>query len=75
MSNSTRKAEAPRFDPLPARAIVREIKSDKAVREHDFDFNNFAKRRWLTKLLVWALFNGHSVEIIATADDEPEKPA
>lgn len=63
------KSSNRRFEPLPTRVIVRDMQ-DEIVREHDFDFNDYNKRKWLERLQVWGLFNHHSVEIIAIADDE-----
>lgn len=62
-----------RFKPLQAKAIVREVGSDEVTREHVFDFNNPAKREWLKKLMVWALFHKHKVEIVLASDDDAEQ--
>lgn len=61
-----------RFKPLLSKAIVREVGSDDVVREHLFDFNDPVKREWLKKLMVWALYNKHKVEVVSEADDAAE---
>lgn len=62
-----------RFPPLPVRAILRDIKTDAIVAEHDFDFNSQERRRWFNeKLCVWAFLNPSqpcSVEILKVSDD------
>lgn len=62
-----------RFKSLPSKAIVREVGSDNIIDVHRFDFNNPEKREWLKKLMVWALYNKHKVEVVSAADDDAEQ--
>lgn len=65
-----RAGEKAGFGPLPVRAVVYSIATGNEVAIHNFDFNDLEKRIWLNeKLLIWAVHNGHSVEIFAEKDD------
>lgn len=62
--------EKPPFQPLHVRAILFNIKTGDQVSVHDFDFNDLEKRIWYNeKLVVWAIHNHHSVELLLKADD------
>ena len=66
-----------RFDddrPLPKKkihpkAILVKVqvfdKDDNMIRDHDKDFRRSETRKWLNGMLLWAIRNGHSVEIYA----------
>lgn len=66
-----RAGEKAGFGPLPVVAIVFNLETDEEVARHRFDFNDLEKRLWfIEKVQVWAIFNKHSVELLAQADDD-----
>lgn len=60
----------PKREPMLIRVLVHDMASGETVREHKMDFNRADKRRWLSKLCVWAFHNGKSVETFNVKDDD-----
>lgn len=57
--------------PLNLKVYVFETEGDdKPIREYTMDYNGPGKRNWLQKIMMWALLNNKSVEIINTIDDK-----
>lgn len=54
---------------LNIKVLVFDIATDTQIREHELNYNNGEKRRWLAQLIVWACNNGKSVEILNVGDD------
>lgn len=62
-----------KYAPLRVRAIVYDTATGQETQRRDFDWNNFDERTWYVQyLLVWALYNHHSVELVKVEDDEPD---
>lgn len=60
----------PKREPMLIRVLVHDVASGETIREHTMNFNNAEKRRWLSKLCVWAFNNGKTVETFNVRDDE-----
>lgn len=54
---------------LRIKVLVYDIDTEEQIREHDVNFSDGDKRRWLSQLIVWAASNKKSVEIINYFDD------
>ena len=60
-----------KFAPLVVTVTISVAKSGAFEKVYSVDFNNFKQTEWLRKLLVWAFFNGRSVDI-RNAKDQPQ---
>lgn len=59
-----------RRKPILVRVTIRELSTDITVRTHTVDYNVPSRRRWLSRLLVWAYHQKKSVEIIGVSHVE-----
>ena len=65
-----REGDKPPFGPLFVCAVVFNLKDDREVARHRFDFNDLEKRIWYNeKVIVWAVHHQHSVELFLESDD------
>lgn len=55
--------------PIVVRIVVWEVKADKIIRDFKVNLAASDKHRWLTRIVIWAMLNGKSVEIININDD------
>jgi hypothetical protein len=68
MSLTIPNVPKPRRDPMELIITIFDLKKDQEIRRHEINFHNSVKRRWLQKLMVWAVTNGHTVEIYNKSD-------
>lgn len=63
------ESEAKKFDPLMVKMRVFDVKKDEEIRSRVFDYNDFELRKWYGKTVIWALMQGHAIELVqANAD-------
>lgn len=56
--------------PLIVKVLVFDIATDTQIREHpEVNFSIAKHRDWVNSLIVWAVCNGKSVEIVSPNDD------
>lgn len=54
-----------RFGPLMVKARVYNVATEEEIRSRIFDYNLIELRRWWGKTLIWAIKNGHAIELVA----------
>lgn len=58
-----------KFDPLIVKMRVYDVAKDEEIRSRTFDYNDFDLRKWYGKTVIWALMNGHAIELVAAATE------
>lgn len=53
-----------RFGKLIVKMRVYDIKTDSEIRSRIFDYNDLELRKWYGKLVIWALSQGHAIELV-----------
>lgn len=56
-----------RFGKLMVTMRVFDIKTDEEIRKRTFNYNDLELRKWYGKNLIWAISNGHAVELVGAA--------
>lgn len=53
---------------LQVRIIITDIETNDIIKEHHGVYFSTTNQKWITRMLVWALYNGKTVEILNEDD-------
>lgn len=63
------RTDGKNYKTVIAKVYVFDVKTDKVEQEYNVSLNNKRNREKLEKTIMWALFNGKSIEIVNIKDE------